>query len=81
MLKLEIAGQTILYKNAFEMTYRIQERLDSIRAQRLRLDEQRRALRWQERALEKFLGVSQVHAAENKEASGCENTECQPVKG
>ena len=66
MLKLELAGQTILYRNAVDLSREIQERLDSIREQRLSLEKQCKAIRQQERILDQFLHPH-AHYNKNKE--------------
>jgi hypothetical protein len=56
MLKIEIAGISMAYKNAAELQVRAQEALTGVRSRRLTLEEERKLLRQREKALERFLG-------------------------
>ena len=62
MLKLEIAGVSVTYKNAAELKAKVQVALVGARRQRLTLEEQCkeecRVLRQREKSLERFLGGS-----------------------
>ena len=58
MMKLEIAGQTITYRTAADLSRRVQERLETIRGRREIVERDWKALRSQERTLEQFLGTN-----------------------
>lgn len=72
MLKLEIAGQTITYRNALELSRRIQERLVAVRSRRSVVERECKLLRGQEKTLEQFLGGTQapLEKPNEEEANG-----------
>ena len=69
MLKLDIAGQSITYRNAVELNRRVQDSLDALRARRSEFEKECKLLRGQERMLEKFLGGSTAPKGSIKEAT------------
>jgi cell division protein FtsB len=56
MLKVEIAGLAITYRNAAELNAKVRQELSETQADRLDLEAECRDLRKKEKALERFLG-------------------------
>jgi len=59
-LKLDIAGLTINYRNAPDLTEKVQTTLLGLKGQRTAFENQAKELRIKERELERFLGVSET---------------------
>ena len=68
MLKVEIAGLAITYRNAAELNAKVRQELSDTRADRLDLEAECRDLRKKEKALERFMGGPSK--AEIKEETG-----------
>jgi len=56
MLKVEIAGLAITYRNAAELNAKIRRELSDTRGDRILLEKECKDLRKKEKALERFLG-------------------------
>jgi hypothetical protein len=56
MLKVEIAGLAITYRNAAELNAKVRQELSETRADRLDLEKECKELRKKEKAMERFLG-------------------------
>jgi len=65
MLTLQIAGQTLTYKNAPDLNAKVKELLQDTRAKRDKLDMESKDLRKQERMLSKFLGCSKTDSSKD----------------
>ena len=65
MLTLQIAGQTLTYKNAPDLNVKVQELLQDTRTKRNKLDVESKELRKQERTLAKFLGGSRSDSSKD----------------
>ena len=56
MMTLQIAGQTLKYRDAPDLNQKIRALVDELRLQRTTLDKESKKLRKDERALQRFLG-------------------------
>ena len=68
MLKVEIAGVSITYRSAADLSAKVRQEIQEAQAQRGTLEKECRALRERERTLERFLGEPPRGAA--KEFNG-----------
>ncbi len=59
-LKLDIAGLTINYRNAPDLSEKVQTTLQGLKGQRTAIENQAKELRIKERELERFLGVPEA---------------------
>jgi hypothetical protein len=71
MLTLEIAGQTLKYKNAPDLDRKARELLADLQSRRAALDNESKEIRDQERSLQRFLGGKSARGVPS--AAGLEN--------
>ena len=56
MLRIDIAGETLTYKNAPDLNDKVQSLLNEVKTKRAGVEAESKALRQRERMLERFLG-------------------------
>ena len=66
MMKVEIAGITITYRSAAELSVKVRQEIQDAREQRGGLEKECRGLRDKEKALERFLGEPILPPAKNQ---------------